>query len=104
MLSVTAAHADKIRDEGIIATEPAHTYAGTSACAECHPQQYKHWSKTLKANFVRFRDNMTDLPGKWDKSPLKADKHNIYLVVGLSRKVAFVDKNWMENETGVGRS
>jgi hypothetical protein len=94
VLSALAAHAAGVRDEGIIATAPADAYVGSANCSECHPGQYAHWSRTLKARFVRLRKDVAALPGEWAKSPVRKDKGNVMLVVGLNRKAAFVGKDW----------
>ncbi|WP_158947305.1 multiheme c-type cytochrome [Pseudodesulfovibrio cashew] len=91
-LAAASAHAASIRNEGVVATAPPETYAGSKACAQCHETQYEQWSKTLKARFVRYRRDLAALPGDWGKSPLRAD--DVFLVVGLHRKAAFVDTDW----------
>ncbi len=93
LASVCVAHGASIRDEGIIADSSAEAYAGSARCGECHAEQYERWSKTLMARFVRYRKDMDSLPGNWGKSPLK--KSDVFLVVGLNRKVAFVRPDWI---------
>ncbi|MDD3310760.1 multiheme c-type cytochrome [Pseudodesulfovibrio sp.] len=94
LLQAAPARAQAIRDEGVIATDPPEAYAGSAACKACHQAQYDHWSGTLKARFVRYRKDVGALPGKWGKSPVAADKDKVFVVVGLHRKVAFVDADW----------
>jgi len=93
-LSSAPALAQGVRDEGVIATAPQDAYAGSARCAECHAEQYGQWSKTLKARFVRYRKDVGELPGDWAHSPVGADKDDVFVVVGLNRKVAFVAADW----------
>jgi len=83
----------QVRNEGIIAEGPTEDYAGSNSCKGCHRGKYEDWSGRLMSNFVRYRSDVSEpLPGNWDNSPIREE--DVFLIVGVKRKVAFVDNNW----------